>query len=119
MSSIEKMIKRNCKQMAVYWAPAGKDVYGGISFNNPVEVKCRWEDKQQLVKDNDGNEILSNAQVFVLKDLQEQGYLFLGRLTDLTNTDPREVNEAWEIKKKDKSPAMDSVRKFVKVVYLG
>jgi hypothetical protein len=58
-------IKRYLKQRAVYWAPAGSDMTGAQLYDDPVEVKCRWEDVHELFYNEQGEETVSNAKVLL------------------------------------------------------
>ena len=84
MSSLDSVISRMCKQIAVYWGSPKNDGQGYYTFALPVEIQCRWQDGVETIKDSNGREIVSRATIFVLQDLDEEGYLWLGRLSDLT-----------------------------------
>ena len=45
---IEKVAKRFCVETAVYWGNPQNDGYGGFTFDTPVEIKCRWEEKSEV-----------------------------------------------------------------------
>jgi len=96
---------------------------GGKTFDLPVEIKCRWEDGYRSILGNNGATIGSLARVYVLEDLDEEGFLYLGTLADLDldssgYIDPKEVDKAWIIKRFEKSPALKSTTVFVRKVYL-
>jgi len=109
------MIKRQCKQVCVYWGSPTEDGFGGKTFADPVEIYCRWEDMHQIVTDAKGAEITSRALVFVLQDVDEEGMLFLGTLETLYDdyaTDssagginsPETIEGAYVIKRFQKTP---------------
>lgn len=117
--SIESFIKTICVQDAVYWEYTGPDGYGGSTYNDPVEVKCRWAEKQQLVTDNVGREFLSNAELLVTQDMKRLDYLYLGTLADIgSEKDPKKVDGAYEIKGFSKVPMIKSTTVFVRKVFL-
>ena len=119
--SIENFLTRTCVQTAVYWGAPVEDGYGGKTFAAPVEIKCRWEERTQTLTDNMGTVIGSRANVYVLQDVDEEGYLFLGSLTDLTTpqkSDPASVDGAWYIKQFEKIPALGSNTVFLRQAYL-
>ena len=87
-------IQRNLLQNASYWEPGAQDGFGGKTWSAPVVIKCRWEDKQELYIDNQGNETRSDATVYVKIDLELGGYLFKGITAALT---PNAVVDAREI----------------------
>lgn len=124
--SIASTITRMCKQAAVYWGSPQVDGYGGYIFAAPVEIMCRWEEKSQLIRLDDGNEISSRAIVYVLQDMDLEGYLYLGTLDSLYDntessagalSDPRESG-AYTIKKIEKSPVLGSTTEFYRKVWL-
>jgi len=124
--SILKFIKRVCVQTAVYWAPGVPDGYGGLTFSDPVEIKCRWEDKQRLFRATNGNELETKSEVLVTQDVVLQGWLFLGTLDEATvyadsdgTINPISVEGACEIVAFDKTPLFRSTDKFVRTVFLG
>ena len=120
--SIERIIERQCKQTAVYWGNPVPDGFGGMTYDAPREIKCRWESKQELIiskSENPREENISHAQLFVLEDLQESGYVYLGTLESLSQTEhPEKVERAYKIKKFEKIPAYKSDTVFLRKVYL-
>ena len=128
MSRIENVIRRQCKQDCVYWAPLGEDGYGGKTFASAVDMLCRWEGKVQLIRLDDGNEISSRAIVYVMQDVELEGMMFLGTLDSLeldsaldssdVADDPLSVDGAWVIKKFEKSPVLGSTTEFYRKVWL-
>ncbi len=81
--SITTLITQRCTQVAVYWGSPQEDGYGGKTFSDPVERKCRWEAMNQLVTDSKGVEFTSRAVVYILEDVDEEGYLYLGTLDQI------------------------------------
>jgi hypothetical protein len=133
---IETMIKRNCVQAAVYWAPLANDGQGGMTYYDPVELTppsngVRWEDRNDLdsvIVDKMGQAIRCNAVVYLSQDVEEQGWLYLGTLDELYDSaessadaiaDPKLIDFAFEIKRFDKLPALKSTTEFVRRAYLG
>lgn len=125
--SIENFIKRVCWQDCVYWGSPVEDGYGGKTFADPVEIKCRWEDKVRLLVAATGAETESKATVLVTQELDEQGYLYLGTLDSLDDSgqdsdfllNPKNIEDAFEIIAKDKIPMVRPSTVFVNTVYLG
>ena len=119
--SIISIISKNCKQTAVYWSSPVNDGYGGFTFAEPIEIKCRWEDKVQFIRMDDGNMQASRAIVYVLQELDEEGYLYLGTLADLDSADeddPTIVSGAYNIKKFEKSPVLGKTNAFAYKAWL-
>ena len=88
-------ITRNLKATITYWAPGAPDGFGGFSFGAPSTVKARWEDRTENFVDDQGQEKISHARVYVDTDLSVDGYLFEGISS---STDPRTVDGAIEVK---------------------
>ena len=95
------------RHTAVYWGSPVSDGEGGRTFDNPVELAVRWEERHDLFMDAQGQEQQSSAVVFVAQDVVVGGYLFLGDLDDLSSAeegDPLNVDGAYEIRQFDKIP---------------
>ena len=108
-------------QTAVYWAAPVAGGFGGYTFDDPVEISVRWEQKQELFIDAAGKEVRSNAVVYTVQDVDIGGYLLLGDLDDLDSTviAPEDVTtgQAYEVRGFSKSPTIDGTR-FVRKVWL-
>lgn len=112
----------NLNQTAVYWANPVKDGYGKFTFDDPIEIDCRWIEKTKLIMNKNGDQINSFAQVQVNRDMKEQEMLFLGTLDDLDSSeeeDPQEIDNsigrAYSIKRFVKIPSIDNQRIYRKV----
>jgi hypothetical protein len=125
---IEKVIRRQYKQKAVYWGTPNEDGYGGKIFAEPIEINCRWEEMEQLVTDAKGNTITCRALVFVDCDVDEEGYLYLGTLESLYDDyasessasrieNPMSIDGAWSIKRFQKTPSLDG-KEYLRKAYL-
>lgn len=95
-----------------YWAPSGNTPDGGSGFAAPVEIAGRWQHKQTLFRDTQGRERVSDAIVYVDRELQTQGYLLRGESTE---SDPR-VAGAKEIRAKQDSPSLGDEQILHKVM---
>ena len=92
------------KQTCVYWAPDAVSEYGQLSFLDPVEKSCRWEDTNDEFVDNNGNRQVSRSVVMV-DGVALGGLLMLGDSGDITDEDtPRNNTGAWPIRKVDSVP---------------
>lgn len=121
---ITKLIKKVCRQKAVYWGNPVNDGYGGYTFDTAIELDVRWEDAIRNLNHPVGEEVYSKATVIVQQDVDLHGFLFLGTLTDLnamsgiTLTNPRTIETAYEIIAFDKVPDIRA-KEYVRTVYLG
>ena len=121
--SISRMLKDTC----VYWGNPVNNGEGGFTFNNPVELNCRWEDIEQVVTDTKGNEITSRSLVFLEQDVDIEGYLFRGTLEDMYDLtgesssggddNPKLVAGAYIIKRYQKTPSLDGTG-YLRKAYL-
>ncbi len=85
------------RQQATYWEPDAEDAYGKPSFKTPVLLKCRWEDRTELVHNKLNSEYVSKARVFFAQDMSVDGYIALGDyVTDLVAS-PLTLTTAHEI----------------------
>lgn len=119
--SIIDFIEEVCVQTAVYWGNPTPDGYGGMTYADPVEIDCRWDDVAKVVSDAKGKEIITAAQVLVTQDLDLEGVLFLGLLDDLDSAqedNPMTITGAYSIKRFDKTPLFESTNEFVRKAYL-
>jgi len=116
---IAKVIERFTPQTAVYWGNPRNTGYK-TEYDDPVEIKCRWEEKFQLVRDDKGDEVVSKAEVLVRKDFDIGGYLMLGETVNLPSdtSTPEEVTGAYQIVNLSKIPFVGSTEIFVRKVYL-
>lgn len=117
--SIIKFIKKVCVQTAVLWTYLGPDGYGGELFDEPVEIKVRWEDIDQTMEDDTRVEFVSRAKILLTEDVKMKDYLHLGTLESIENeANPRKVDKAFPIKSFRRTPLIFSTDKFVKTVFL-
>jgi hypothetical protein len=124
--SISSFLTRTCTQVAVYWGSPTNDGYGGKTFASPSEIFCRWEDRNEIFVASNGDEAVAKSVVYVLQDLENEGYLYLGTLDELydsvessgTTLVPSEIEGAQIIKRFDKTPALGSTTEFLRKVYL-
>lgn len=96
---------RNMNQSATYW-PRGStpDGFGNLNFSPPLSIKVRWQDKNELFRDEQGNEAMSSAVIYADRDLSIGGYLYLG---ESAVADPRTVTGAREIRQRGVSPSLN------------
>lgn len=119
--SIEAYMKRVCTDTAVYWGTPTADEYAAYSFTDPVEISCLWKETTEMIRDDAGREIVARAEVWVLQDLDEHGMLYHGELADLNTgeeDDPREILNAYEIKRFLKTPSLHLPGEFNRKVML-
>jgi len=111
-------IQRN--QTCVYWAASQPDGYGGYTYANPVELKCRWQNVNQTIMNKESEEILCRAIVFVGQDIDDQGRLKLTTLAELSTAEQADpiAARAYIIQRVDKTPSISKPTRYVWRVYL-
>jgi len=94
---------------------------GGYTFDEPIEINCRWEATGIVNFQYHGLEVQAKHEVYVDRDIVEEGYLYLGLLQDidsgLLNT-PIEIDEAEMIIRFDKIPNIAGT-KYTRKAFLG
>lgn len=100
-------LDRNLKEKATWWA-ASSNGFGGSTFAAPVLIDCRWEDRQELIADVNGlGTFISNARVYVDRDVSIGDLLILGDSTSVS--DPGTLARALKIRRFDKVTDLRSV----------
>lgn len=105
--------RRDRLQKAVLWARSGTDAYGQPKVSAAVEVMVRWNDKQRLVLDAQGNTVAMDATALILQDIDIGSILRLGALADL----PASPDNLMEVKVFNSTPDLKA-RNYQKEVGL-
>jgi hypothetical protein len=119
--SIERFLKSKLNDICVYWGNPVTQADGSLAFDAPVEIPCFWEGQSFLTHKDEGKpfeESILRGTVHVGQDLDEQGMLFHGRLTDLTTeekADPLIIHSAFPIKRFIKTPSLVNKKNFVRI----
>ncbi len=94
------------------------DDFGQPQYSDPYEIAVRWQNVITKFTDAEGQEKVSKAKVFVESDVQVDGVLMLGLLTDITDaTYPKKNTGALEIQRFDKLPTFDADQ-WLRTAYL-
>jgi hypothetical protein len=125
--SIVSFIKKIAVQSAIYWSNPVNDGFGGYTFDEPVVIKCRWDDMQRIYTGQDGQQVQQKAKLLIPTDenMMIKGWLMLGTLDDLQVSDtgvyqqPSNEIGAYQIIGVDRTPLIKSRTVFVTTVYLG
>ena len=100
-------LTRNLKQDFVYWGNPQPDGLGGYTFDDYVQLKCRWEDRNVKFTNPNGDEEVSKAIIYLAQDVEMKGWLFLGVLSDISSANqdaPQNITGAYEIRAFNKIP---------------
>lgn len=124
--SIQSFIKKVCVQTAVVWNNPQSNGFGGFTYDPPKEVSCRWTENGQVMRDRNGLQYTSKANVMLTEDVSLNGYMMLGNLESIENlldseekVDPISISNTYMIGRFDKVPEFRSATKFVRTAYLG
>jgi hypothetical protein len=104
---------KNMRQTATYWPPEDNDGFGGRVLGYPRTIQCRWQDTTDLFRDAEGREAVGTAIVYPAEELQLRGYLALGDHTDVS--DPKDLAEAYEVRRVQQSPSLAATEVLHKV----
>ena len=122
--SIMSTYRSSLVQKAVYWGSPVDNGYNKFVYADPVEIDCRWEGKEQLLRTWDGGGISLSyiGIVWVDQDLDKNGCLFLGTLNDLDSgaeEDPLSMDTVFRIQQFEKLPRMRSTTEFIRRAFLS
>ena len=101
------MLYGSLNQKAVYWGTPITDGYGKLTFVSPIEINVRWEDRMELFLTFNGKNKLSQAVIYSETDMDIDGYLYLGLLSQLSTAEkanPLLEGTAYPIKQFKKIP---------------
>ena len=105
-----RLFTKSLTQTIVYWGTPMPDGWGGQTYSDPVEINARWENKQELFIDADGNEVKSRAVVYVSQDLDIGSYVYNGKLIDLNSSHDADTQAgAYQVKAFAKIPDIKGV----------
>jgi hypothetical protein len=112
-------MKISRKQNAVYWAPLAANGMGRVTFDDPVDVAVRWENKNEIFVNAQGQEERSLSIAYPASAVALNGYMWLGEVSDLPSDDsPRGVSGAVQIKSVYDCPSVNG-RSSLSKVWLG
>lgn len=103
---------RHMTQDFTYWAPLSANEFNEITFSPPVTLKCRWENKNVLFRDSNGQEVTSAAVVYPAQEIALKGYIKRGIHSD---AEPLGLTGAFEIRQVGDSPNLSGTLTLNKV----
>jgi hypothetical protein len=120
---IEKVVKKFAVQTAMYWANPVNDGDGNKTYDAPVDILVRWDDKTQVVINSSGKEKVSKAEILTNEEMQELEFLYLGALADFPSgqdlSNPKTIEGSYQIIVKSKIPFVRKTDEFVRTYFLG
>lgn len=112
---------RTFPDTAVYWGNPQADGYGGQTYDDPIEIPCRWEQVSLVEVSIKGKQVMARHEVYTDQDVDEEGVLFKGLLTDFDESaysTPLAIPGAESIIRFNKIPNVRGT-KFLRKAYLG
>lgn len=99
------LIKRMRKQKAVWWKRSLlPDRFGQYSFDPPIEIDCRWEDRAQEFVNPEGQTTVSRSVVYVDRLMVVGDRLRRGEMESDEPVNPMTITNAYEIRRFDRNP---------------
>jgi hypothetical protein len=86
-----KILPGLLKQRCVYWPPGQIDKFGNYAVGNPVELACQWVNRKTILTNPNGKTFEVSSQVHLSVEVQEEGWLWLGKMKDRPQTPSNET----------------------------
>jgi hypothetical protein len=97
------------KQTAVYWKRnPTPDEFGAFTFEDPIEIKCRWVDQIGEFRNAKAEALNSKAVVYVDRPMDVEDMLMKGDLETTTPLDPRGLKDAFKVIAFGDTPDLDN-----------
>lgn len=97
-----------------HWPIGGSDGFGGFMFDPPVTFKARWEDKNELFIDLQGEQVTSRAVVYIPSEIPVGDYLALGDKTAIA--DPTTIEGPFRVRAYHRSTDLHGLRSIMKAI---
>ena len=111
------LITKSLNDTLVYWGSPVDDGFGKNSFGDPIEISGKMFSIQKVFVDVNGKEAVSSAEAMVDRDLEFNGYLWKGSLSDSSLPgDPVASEEAKRIRGKEEHTTFRGTQTFRKVI---
>ena len=94
------------RQRAVLWTRSAEpNKFGKFTYDEPIEIRCRWEDVAKEFRDTKGQTVMSMSIVYVDRVLSVGDMLRKGEITTDEPSDPTDLPQtAFEIQRFDQLP---------------
>lgn len=107
------MVTRHLREDVTHWPVIGSNGYGGFTFDPPVKLKGRWEDKAVLFRTLDNEEEVSNAILYLADDVAVGDYFGQGDLT--ATADPTDLSTTFRARGYNKVTDLRALQALRKV----
>lgn len=110
-------LKRNMHHDITHWPVTGSDGFGGFVFGSPVLYKGRWEDKVEIFLDTNGEEVVSQAIVYMADDTDVGDWIVLGDQVTIPIADPTTLEDppAFRIRQRNRTTDLRNMSALRKV----
>lgn len=106
------------RQTAVYWKRLTPNKFGQYSYDEPVQVDCRWDDAGREYRDKEGEKNVSTAVAYPDQVMFIGDRMMKGDLDSFTPLDPTGLMEAHEVVGFDQNPNFRNTETLL-TAYLG
>jgi hypothetical protein len=97
--------RRNLRQKAVLWDLAGGyDDEGRLNVDDPVEIDCRWVNKQGQALSPTGTPVALDATVIVNQDIKPGAQMWEGTLSNYLAVGSTDDSDIMEVITYGKTP---------------
>lgn len=97
-----QIYSRNMPDTCTYWSPGTNDGLGGITWGSPVHIECRWQDSNELFKDDQGREFVAKAVIYIASaDVEVEGKLALGHHAGNPSSGVQDIKVVYKTKTLD------------------
>lgn len=109
-------------QTAIWWKRLDPDGSGGFDWEDPVEIPCRWELRQERIIEPSGEESVSRAKILLEEDVSVGDMLYLGdfdSIDDFTSASasPANITRAYSVRAVEAIPDI-AAESFTRTVWL-
>lgn len=78
-----EFLRRGLTQVATLWVVTGVDTFNQPAFADPVVIRCRWEDRNERMQSDDGEEFIARSRIFLEQEVKLGDYLAFGEHVDV------------------------------------
>ncbi len=107
-------LARHMHDDVTHWPVGGSDGFGGFTFGTAVKFKARWEDKNELFIDINGEQVTSRAHVYIPSPIPVGDYLALGDKT--ADADPTSIDGPFRVRSYLRSTDLAGLRSIMKAI---
>ena len=104
---------RHMKEDVTHWPVTGSDGFGGFIFGTPVLLRGRWEEKADLFKTNENEEMVSSAIVYLSEGVEVGDYLGYG--DSIATADPTSLSSTHRIMQRFRTTDLRALTSLWKV----